>query len=369
MTDLGELYYGARCAMQHIDPYDPSAVLREFTAAGGSFRSDAVGEEANRIGVTNCINLPTGLFLAIPFALLPWGLAQGLWVVLLAGLLVMAAWLTWDLGGSASPAVWVCLAGFVLANCELALTGGNTASIAVSTCVIAAWCFLKDRFAPVGAVLLAVGLVLKPQDAGFVWLYFLLAGGVQRKRALQTLAVAGILGVCAAIWIAPSSPHWVQELHRNVSVELVHGGISDPGPSGLLSRNTGELIDLQTAVSIFRDDPGFYNPISYALGGLLILIWAFAVLRRRFSAEDAPFALAAIAVLTLLPVYHRTYDAKLLLLTIPACALLWAEKGTRRWIALVLTSAGILVTSDIPLAILLRLTRGCPIIRRRRPVR
>ncbi len=125
MTDLGELYYGARCAMQHIDPYDPSAVLREFTAAGGRFRSDAVGEEANRIGVTNCINLPTGLFLAIPFALLPWGLAQGLWVVLLAGLLVMAAWLTWDLGGSASPAVWVCLAGFVLANCELALTGGN----------------------------------------------------------------------------------------------------------------------------------------------------------------------------------------------------------------------------------------------------
>ncbi len=152
----------------------------------------------------------------------------------------------------------------------------------------------------------------------------------------------------------------MQELHRNVSVELVHGGISDPGPSGLLSRNTGELIDLQTAVSIFRDDAGFYNPISYALGGLLILAWGLGVVRKRFSTEDAPLALAAIAVLTLLPVYHRTYDAKLLLLTIPACALLWAEKGTRRWIALVLTSAGILVTSDIPLAILLRLTRGLP---------
>ena len=81
-------------------------------------------------------------------------------------------------------------------------------------------------------------------------------------------------------------------------------------------------------------------------------------MKRRFSSEQAPLALAAISVLTLLPVYHRPYDAKLLLLTIPACAMLWAEGGMRRWVALALTSAGILVTSDLPLVLLLICTKN-----------
>ncbi len=63
-------------------------------------------------------------------------------------------------------------------------------------------------------------------------------------------------------------------------------------------------------------------------------------------------ALATIAVLTLLPVYHWTHDAKLLLLTLPACALLWAGRGAAGWVAVILTGAAIFVTSDLPLAVL-----------------
>ena len=56
--------------------------------------------------------------------------------------------------------------------------------------------------------------------------------------------------------------------------------------------------------------------------------------------------------------YHRPYDAKLLLLTIPVCALLWAEGGPIRWIALPVNTAALLLTGDIPLTILLILTRN-----------
>jgi hypothetical protein len=59
-----------------------------------------------------------------------------------------------------------------------------------------------------------------------------------------------------------------------------------------------------------------------------------------------------IAVLSLLPLYHRPYDAKILLLTLPACAALWAEGGTVAWLAMAFTGAGILITSDIPVAAL-----------------
>src|SRR6185437_777325 len=60
----------------------------------------------------------------------------------------------------------------------------------------------------------------------------------------------------------------------------------------------------------------------------------------------------------LLPVYHRPYDAKLLLLAIPACALMWASKGVKRWIVLGLTSAAIIFTSDGPLMLWTAATNG-----------
>jgi hypothetical protein len=137
----------------------------------------------------------------------------------------------------------------------------------------------------------------------------------------------------------------------------VHSGLNDPEPSGVFNGSIVQMINMQAALSVLRDHPNFYNSVSYFACGFLILIWAALVLRKPSSREGAWLALAAIAVLSLLPVYHRPYDAKLLMLTIPACAMLWSQGGTRRWLALAFTAAGILATSDIPLAILVSYSR------------
>ena len=352
MVDFAAIYYGARCVMHGENPYDPDAFLREYEAKrGGQWPGSFESKTAQSVA-TVCINLPTSLFLMVPFALLPWVVAQNLWMVLTAGLLALAAVLMWDLGGSAAPAIWICLAGFMLLNWELPLVVGNSAGVAVSLCVIAVWCFLRERYVWVGILLLGVSLVIKPHDAGFVWLYFLLAGGVQRKRALQTLAVAGILGLCAALWIAPVSPHWFHEVQRNIAAVSAPGTVNYPGPSGASMNSPGPIIALQAMFSVLWEDPRFYNSASYLVAGFLILVWILKVARVRPSLEESRFALAAISVLTLLPVYHRPDDSGLLLLMIPACAMLWAGGGPRRWPALVLTSAAIFFTSDIPLAVL-----------------
>jgi uncharacterized membrane protein len=60
----------------------------------------------------------------------------------------------------------------------------------------------------------------------------------------------------------------------------------------------------------------------------------------------------------MLVTYHRPWDAKLLMLTVPACAMLWAEGGRIRWVAFLVTTAGIVSTADIPLAILCMLSRN-----------
>ena len=60
----------------------------------------------------------------------------------------------------------------------------------------------------------------------------------------------------------------------------------------------------------------------------------------------------------MLPTYHRPYDAKLLLLTVPGCAMLWAERGLIGWLAVIVTTSGILSTGDFPLALLSMLARN-----------
>jgi hypothetical protein len=64
--------------------------------------------------------------------------------------------------------------------------------------------------------------------------------------------------------------------------------------------------------------------------------------------------LAAIAPLTMLPVHHHLYDTKLLLLTVPACALLWSGKGSVAWLALAVNLAVFVATGDVSWTVLYR---------------
>jgi hypothetical protein len=211
---------------------------------------------------------------------------------------------------------------------------------------------------PAGILCLALALLLKPHDAGFVWAYFLLAGGVHRRRALQTLLVVGVVAIPSMFWVWHVAPQWAQELHANVLAGSAPGNGNDPGPASYAFRGTDTVINLQSAIAIFRDEPAFYNVASYLVCGSLLLLGAVRTIRARRSQANAWFALAAIAALSMLPVYHRLYDAKLLLLTIPACAMLWARSGPLKWIAGLLNTGAIAVTADVPSTILVLFERS-----------
>ncbi len=356
MIDFKGVYYDARCLLQHRDPYLYGEPARVYLAEHKDRPS--LSDVLQQVLSLN-IYLPTTSIFIAPFAMLPWGLAHLLWMILTAGSLTFAAFLMWNCGADYAPGISAALICFMLANCEAVLATGNTAGIAVSLCVVAVWCFLRERFVWAGIVCLAVSLVIKPHDAGLVWLYFLLAGASYRKRALQTLLATAVLAAVAILWVTPISPHWMQELQANNLTDLMPGGASNPGPN---SANSGSgpsmIINLQSAIYVFSDNPRVYYLISYLVCGALLLIWVVYTLRARFSLERSWLSLAAVVPLTLLVTYHRPYDAKLLLLTVPACALLWTEGRPIRWVALVASSAAIVCTADIPLTILLTLTRN-----------
>jgi hypothetical protein len=346
MADFGSVYYGAKCLLHHSDPYLKGDLINAFQADHNEYRS---APEPFRRVVMFCVNLPTTLVFVVPFALLPWGPAHLLWMFVTGASFILAAYLMWSFGAKDAPVISGALIGVFLLGSEMLLEIGNPAGIEVSLCVIAVWCFLKGRFVQLGVLCLAISVAAKPHVAGLVWLYFLLVGGLHRKRAWQTLAVTAIVSLTTAIWVSHVAPHWMAELQDNLRIASTHGNVDDPGPAGVNPQFHGAIvISLQTVFSIFRDDPRFYNLSSYFLTGVLLLVWVLTTLRRDFSQERERLALAAIAALSMLPIYHRLHDTSLLLLAFPAFAMLWARGGSTSWLALIFTGTGAVLTSDFP---------------------
>jgi hypothetical protein len=348
-VDFRAVYYGTRCLLEHHNPYNVSELEQVYRMEGGERKTETT---ATLQAVVLYVNLPTAFIFMAPFAMLPWGPAHLIWIAFTAGTLILAAFLMWDIGSRYAPDLSLFLVCILLANCESIFSTGNTAGIVVSLCVIAVWCFIKERFVWVGILCLAASLAIKPHDSGLVWLFFLLAGAQLRKRALQTLLVTAVLGLAAFFWLSYVSPGWLHDWSSNLAAISVRGGINEPGPASLTGHSAAMVVDLQAAISVFCDNARIYDPASYLFCGTLLLLCAARTLRSRVSQERVWFALAAVVPLTMLVTYHRPWDAKLVMLAVPACAILWAKGGVTRWLAFLITTAGFVLTGDVPLAAL-----------------
>jgi hypothetical protein len=352
MVDFRTAYSSARCLLAGCDPYQPNDVLNQYRGSGAARPAD---NDGNRFTIARNVYPPTEFAITVPFAAFPYGLAQALWFALTAGSMIAAGMLMGSSGTGCAPQVAGALLCYFLIDCVSLLYCGNPAGAAVGLCAVAAWCFIRERCIPVGVLCMAASLALKPQDGGLVWLYFLLSGRQHRRRAWQSLVLAAAIGLPMLLWTAHLSPQWARELAANLRDFTGHGGTNDPGPDSSGGHGICMITDLQVVLSFFWDNPRFYNPASLALWVPPIVLWAAATLRSCPTRNHAWFALAAIAPLTMLPVYHRQYDAKLVMLTVPACAILWTEGGWLRRCSIAINLAVFSVIGDIPWVIVMSL--------------
>lgn len=354
MGDFKVVYYSARTLLQHGDPYSQHDVLAVYNAEGRENPAESV---LDRDVKTRYFYPPTAFILTVPIALTGFAVGKIIWMILCAGSLILASLLIWNISVEFAPTAAGVLPGLLLAGSFWLFMVGNSAAIAVSLCVIATWCFYRRRFAWAGVLCLALSLSLKPNDSGLVWLFFLLAAPTLRKRALQSLGILVVLSAPFVLWAYSVSPHWIQELKANMAPFSAPGSIVDPGITGMAGRNMDCIVPLQTALSVFFPQPATYNLLTYAICLPLGLIWAVITLRSRPSGNRIWLGLAVAAPLSMLPTYHFQHDAKLLLLTIPACVILWSgREAFGRW-AMLLTLAAILINGDILTAIRIMLTR------------
>lgn len=346
--DFRAVYAGTRCLIHQHNPYNVSELAREYLTEDGQ-RPPATS--FNIQSITLFVNLPTTFVIVAPLALFGWGPAHLLWMLLTGSIILLGIVLMWSIGARFAPRLATLLASLLAINMVPIFVGGNTAGIVVGLCAIAVWCFLENRFMRTGALCLALSLVVKPHDAGLVWLYFVLAGGAYRKRALQSLAITAVIGVVALLWVSHVAPHWLGDWNNNLATISAHGGINDPGLNAGKDGSIYSIVDLQSAISVLRDDPRFYTLATYAFCGALLLGWSMLTTLIRFSIPNAWIAVAAVVPFTLLITYHRAWDAQLILLAIPACCLLWREGGWLGKAALLPTSAAIFFPGEVTLGL------------------
>jgi hypothetical protein len=336
-VDFKTVYSSSKCLLDGCNPYDSTDLLKEYIKGNGDMSPTS---DLSAFRPYQALYPPSSLFWVLPFALLPWKTAVVLWVTIIGLLFTAAAFLMADLCDYWTSPIPQLLLGLFVATSTMLLTTAQPSGMAISLCAIGVWSLIRNRATTAGVICFSLSLALKPQIGGLVLIYFLLAGGTRKGRAVTVLLLAALFCVPGVLWAArvPAAAHWIHDMSTNLEGSAARGNINDPGPT---SYNSPLVTDLQSVVAVFDDVPKVYNPVTWAIVGSLLLVWAFAAWRATPSLEKDALGIATIACLCLLPIYHRHYDVRLLILTFPAVALMLKEGRSTAMIAVLGSLAAI----------------------------
>ena len=316
-NDFVPVYTGARCLLHGCNPYDTRQLEQQFFQAGGH------ADELPSWQIDVPVYPPSTFLVLSPLALLRFPVARVLWFLLNGCLFVTAARLIQVM--CPRPHRWLAtiLVSYFVITAEIVLVLGQPAVLAISLVVIGCCLFLRSRFPGFGALLFLLSLAVKPQIGGLIVLYLLLKG-IHWRWAVMAMMGAGALLVVASLMLThhPQSAAWDSTLRGNLSATLSPGGSADPRPENYQA--IGDL-NLQTLTSIFFAETRTFNAAAYAVFAVLLAVVILVVLRNQLRGEMQWIALAALSILSLIPVYHRFYDSRLLLLSIPAVVILFGR--------------------------------------------
>jgi hypothetical protein len=327
--DLVPVYTGAACLLKGCNPYDTAQLEQQLFQHGG------VAGDLPSWEIDVPVYPPSTFLVLTPLALFHYSLARSLWFLLNGCLLVVSAVLVLSICPQSQRWLATILLSLILATSGILLVLGQPAAFAISLVIIASYLFLRGRSLALGAFLLMLSLAVKPQIGGLLAIYFL-AQKPYRRYAAIALAGAFTLLVCAglSLRLRPQSATWSSTLRANLGATLGPGGSADPRQAN--QEAVGDT-NLQTLTSIFFVDAHTFNSLAYAIFLGLLTAWILVIPWSNVSLETHFLALAALSILSLLPTYHRFYDTRLLLLTVPAVAVIFQKRRILGGLIAVLT--------------------------------
>lgn len=320
--DLLSPYAQASAWVHGLDPYSPRSLLVTWPA-DVPFR--LLAEEVADGSLIAKRGMPTGypltsLVLLAPFSALSWTHAYAVWLTLNLFLFAVMLCVLVTLAGFSyrdMSALFLLAATLALAPFHTAIVTANVALVAVELGVVAFWGASKQYDVAAG-ILLAVSTGLKPQIGACFVLYYLIR---RRWKVVGTVLIA--LAAIAAIGLLRlefAHTRWLAN-YLNDNHVLLQTGIlanfttTNPTRFG--------LVNLQVVLYPLLGRVAAANAVSAALAAVLVAMWFYGMRRARFRPEAELLGMSTIAVISLLPIYHRFYDAALLALPVCWLAASW----------------------------------------------
>ncbi|MGB9236220.1 MAG: glycosyltransferase family 87 protein [Terriglobales bacterium] len=309
-NDFISPYIQTRAWMHGDDPYRPQNLVRLWPPEAERYdflsRDLADGSLVLKRGIPTAYPL-TAFVLIAPVAALPWHIAQPLWLVITVLSFLVTAASVLSLA-KFPPGTYRTLTFLVtalaLAPFHTALAAGSIVTVAVAASSAATWAASR-RHEILAALLLAIAVCLKPQ-IGLPFCFFYL---VRRRWRMAPVAAGAvllvfILGVSRS---AASGTPWVENYLSDNRILFAPGSLGDFTEGNPIRFG---LINFQVAAYALLHNREAANLTAIALAVAAALVWLF--FQRRNHSTDL-LCLSALAVLSLLPIYHRFYDASLLI--------------------------------------------------------
>lgn len=333
-NDFVTLYAGAVCMTHACNPYSVPALDSVLTGK----RGDGLRQQwADQLPIYP----PTTLFLLLPFSRLSYSAATALWYTLsLVAYLGALAWVWLVCAPRWGVPLWtrvlVLALGVHFPKMAQCIGFGNP-SLIVTGLLLFALLDLSPQRRWLRFVAATLACLLKPPLALPLTLLLIAREFHTRRRALAAAAIlAGSFGAfLAAAFAIPGMSAWRSTLAANLAL----GERTGMNPA-VRNASSNVILNLANLPGYFTHNETAIRIIAYAAFAALALLSLFFIVPllpaiRREGTTESLLAVAATAVLTLLPVYHRFCDAGILLLaapwvaaqltrrfTIPACAAL-----------------------------------------------
>ncbi len=194
---------------------------------------------------------------------------------------------------------------------------GNLIILSVTCVALAVWAAARQKEVCAGG-LLAVAIALKPQIGAMIWLAY----AFQRRWRMCTItAVVWVLVAVVAVWqLEKNNVEWLRGWANNTVEFTATGSSNDPTSANRLRH---DLINLQRLLHALIDTSREkVNALTYGFISCLLMVYVLLHQRLR-TRKDELLSISALAVIGLLPVYHRFYDATLLMLPLAWSLTAW----------------------------------------------
>lgn len=302
------IYAGARSWLHGGNPYRFEELLQAYRAGGGW--------EHREYTPASFVSLypPSTYLLFAPLGLLSWPAANVLTYVLnvlCVGALAAMGAATLRTHGVRLPrrgAVWLVVVLLVFGPVLTTIRMGQLSLVGfvlILGGLLAMW-----RGRPlVGGVLLGAAIAMKPQFAGA----FILIPLLERRwqACVATIGTAALLTLAASLRLEATGHPWLTDLRANVEAFRAIGGHGDPSAA---NPRRHLILDLPVPLHALIESRPMVAAIAWSVVLVLTAVACAATARRERRGDLSLLIAAILGVLTLLPTYHRYYDAVLLVL-------------------------------------------------------